>query len=112
VDLAQANHISTRARLRIGQELVIPRAPTTLLASNRRAAPTSVASRAISGPAAISDDDDVPQTRTITYRVKRGDTLFGIARLYDTTVAKIKSVNRLRSNRIAPGDRLKIVQSR
>jgi membrane-bound lytic murein transglycosylase D len=112
VDLAQANHISTRARLRIGQELVIPRAPTTLLASNRRAAPTSVASRAISGPAAISDDDDVPQARTITYRVKRGDTLFGIARLYDTTVDKIKSVNRLRSNRIAPGDRLKIVQSR
>jgi membrane-bound lytic murein transglycosylase D len=112
VDLAQANHISTRARLRIGQELVIPRAPTTLLASNRPAAPTAVASRALSGPAAISDDDDVPQARTITYRVKRGDTLFGIARLYDTTVAKIKSVNRLRSNRIAPGDRLKIVQSR
>ena len=42
------------------------------------------------------------------YRVKRGDTLFAIAQLFDTTVAKIKSLNRLQSNRITPGTRLKI----
>jgi LysM repeat protein len=47
--------------------------------------------------------------KTVTHRVKRGDTLFGIAQLYDTTVAKIKSLNRLQSNRITPGTRLKIV---
>jgi len=108
-DLAEANNMSRRAKLRIGQELVIPRAPATLLASNtRRTTPTHVASRAISGQA------DVPDTRaqaprTVTYRVKRGDTLFGIAQLFDTTVARIKSLNRLSSNRITPGDRLKIV---
>ena len=108
-DLAEANNISRRAKLRIGQELVIPRAPATLLASNtRRTTPTHVASRAISGKA------DVPDTRaqaprTVTYRVKRGDTLSGIAQLFDTTVARIKSLNRLSSNRITPGDRLKIV---
>jgi LysM repeat protein len=44
--------------------------------------------------------------------VKRGDTLFGIARLFDTTVEKIKSWNRLRTNRIAPGDRLTIRAAR
>jgi LysM repeat protein len=47
-------------------------------------------------------------TKTVTYRVKQGDTLFGIAQLFDTTVAKIKSLNRLSSNRITPGTRLKI----
>jgi peptidoglycan lytic transglycosylase D len=112
VDLAEANHMSTRAKLRSGQDLVIPRAPTTLLATNTKPEPPSaVPSRAISGPAVVADDDE-PETRTITYRVKRGDTLFAIARLFDTTVDKIKSLNRLRSNVIAPGDRLKIVQKR
>ncbi len=46
--------------------------------------------------------------RTVTYRVKRGDTLFGIAQLFDTTVDKIKSLNRLSTSRITPGTRLKI----
>jgi LysM repeat protein len=53
----------------------------------------------------------VASAKTITYRVKSGDTLFGIAKLFDTTVAKIKSLNRLRSNRIQPGTRLKIATS-
>ena len=48
--------------------------------------------------------------KTTTYRVKRGDTLFGIARLFDTTVDKIKSLNRLNSNRITPGTRLEIAR--
>jgi LysM repeat protein len=46
--------------------------------------------------------------KTTTYRVKRGDTLYTIAQLFDTTVARIKSLNRLSSNRITPGTRLKI----
>ena len=46
------------------------------------------------------------------YRVKRGDTLFSIAQLFDTTVAKIKSWNGLRGNIISPGTRLKIFASR
>jgi len=107
-DLAEANHLSVRSKVRVGQELVIPRAPTTMLASNSRpAAPAEVASRAISGTAALPDAP-VQEARTITYRVKRGDTLFGIAKLFDTTVDKIKSLNRLRSNTITPGARLKI----
>jgi membrane-bound lytic murein transglycosylase D len=113
----------------VGQSLVVPRAPATLLATNSRpAAPTQVASRAIAGPAPMADGDDTPSptvkaapkpqpvtnvasAKTITYRVKSGDTLFGIAKLFDTTVAKIKSLNRLRSNRIQPGTRLKIATS-
>ena len=107
-DLAQANQLSVRSKVRVGQELVIPRAPTTLLAANSMsAAPIQVASREISGPAEVADAPD-PAPRTVTYRVKRGDTLFGIAQLFDTTVEHIKTLNRLRTSRIAPGDRLKI----
>jgi len=130
LDLAEANHLSTKSKVRAGQSLVVPRAPATLLATNSRpAAPTQVASRAIAGPAPMADDDETPaatpkptakpqaaraqaETKTaskiVTYRVKSGDTLFGIAQLFDTTVAQIKSLNRLTSNRIKPGLRLKI----
>ena len=47
---------------------------------------------------------------TIVYKVKRGDTLFSIAELFDTTVAKLKSWNKLNGNAPAVGTRLKIVR--
>jgi len=122
VDLAEANNLSTKSKIRPGQALVVPRAPATLLATNSRpAAPSAVASRSLSGGAPMADDAPRPRAaaqpvakvvdnsaKTVTYRVKRGDTLFAIAQLFDTTVAKIKSLNRLQSNRITPGTRLKI----
>jgi peptidoglycan lytic transglycosylase D len=126
-DLAEANSLSTKSKLRTGQSLVVPRAPSTLLAANRRpATPTEVASRGITGSAALPTPErqaepaverasrsaattQASSAKTVTYRVKEGDTLFGIAQLFDTTVARIKSLNRLRSNRITPGTRLKIV---
>jgi membrane-bound lytic murein transglycosylase D len=128
-DLAEANSLSTKSRLRTGQSLVVPRAPSTILAANRRpSTPTEVASRGLTGsaplPAAERQAEPAAEraprptattqtasAKTVTYRVKHGDTLFGIAQLFDTTVAKIKSINRLRSNRITPGTRLKIVST-
>jgi membrane-bound lytic murein transglycosylase D len=113
IDLAEANHLSIRSKVRIGQALVIPRAPATLLATNSKpAAPTAVASRPISATPAVADSGDEPEPRIVTHRVRRGDTLFAIARLYDTTVDKIKALNRLRSNTITPGDRLKVQASK
>ena len=109
IDLAEANHMSVRSKVRVGQALVIPRAPATLLATNAKpAAPTAVASRPIAATPAVADSGDEPEPHIVTHRVRRGDTLFGIARLYDTTVDKIKALNRLRSNTITPGDRLKV----
>jgi peptidoglycan lytic transglycosylase D len=111
-DLAEANQLSIRSAVRTGQELVIPRAPTGLIASNARAAaPDAVASRAISGPAVVSPSRREASATTM-YRVKRGDTLSSIARLFDTTVAKIRSWNRLDGSHIAPGDQLKILAAR
>ena len=112
-DVAEANNLSVKARLRAGQDLIIPRAPATVLAARAdRGAPVSVGSRAIAERAeSPSVATPAAQQTPITYRVKRGDTLFGIAQLFDTTVAKIKSWNRLSSNRIAPGARLRILSA-
>jgi peptidoglycan endopeptidase LytE len=48
------------------------------------------------------------QAGPISYRVRRGDTLIGIARQFGTTVARIKQLNRLTSDRINIGDRLTV----
>jgi membrane-bound lytic murein transglycosylase D len=118
VDLAEANNLSTRSAIRPGQDLIIPRAPATLMAARtERPAPVAVGSRAIGGPSAIAtatagraSESRVATTSTAstTYRVKRGDTLFSIARLFDTTVEKLRSLNRLRGSHINPGDRLTV----
>jgi membrane-bound lytic murein transglycosylase D len=108
-EVAEANNLSTKSRLRPGQELIIPRAPATILAARtERAAPTAVASRRIAEPAVTPAVSTPGKVSYVTYKVKRGDTLFAIAQLFDTTVAKIKTWNRLSTNRINPGARLKI----
>jgi len=110
VDLAEANSLSIKSRVRGGQELIIPRAPATLLAARtERAAPAEVASRSLSGSAAVSPASSRPQS-PIVYRVKRGDTLSSIARLFDTTVTRLKALNKLRGNALAVGARLKIAR--
>lgn len=112
-DVAEANNISAKARLRPGQELIIPRAPATLLAARaERPAPKAVASRNIAEPAVVAAVTTPARVEHLTYKVKRGDTLFSIAQLFDTTVAKIKSWNRLTSNHISTGARLTILATR
>jgi membrane-bound lytic murein transglycosylase D len=109
-DLAEANSLSIKARVRAGQELIIPRAPTTLLAGRtERTAPAEVASRPLSGTATVAEATPRAQS-PIVYRVKRGDTLSSIARLFDTTITRIKSLNRLRGNAVVAGTRLKIAR--
>ncbi len=44
----------------------------------------------------------VPAAQTITYVVKKGDSLYGIAKAFGTTVANIKSANALSSDNIYP----------
>jgi membrane-bound lytic murein transglycosylase D len=43
-----------------------------------------------------------------SYMVKTGDTLYSISLENKTTVAKIKSLNNLKSNKIKPGQKIRI----
>lgn len=45
---------------------------------------------------------------TVTHTVKSGDTLYGIALRYKSTVAKIKAANGLKSDLIRPGQNLRV----
>lgn len=100
-ELAVANGISTRARLRSGQTLIIPR-PAVALASN-----TSNGTNG-SRPAVQRASRTTSAPRTITYRVKKGDTLYDIALRYDVSVTDLKRWNKLRSNNLQIGERLTI----
>ncbi len=123
-DLAEANSLTLKSRVRPGQQLIIPRAPTTLLnARLETPAPELVVADARPAAAAkanvdLSDDksekDEKAETQRIVHRVKRGDTLSSIARRYNTSVASLKSWNArtIRGNRINIGDRLTVFAAR
>lgn len=103
-DLADANSLRTTAHVRVGQQLIIPRAPATpLLAAASPAAPTTREPVVVSAAnARTSPTED----RHMVYRVKRGDTLYRIAATHDVSVDEIKSWNRLQSDRLSVGTRL------
>jgi membrane-bound lytic murein transglycosylase D len=119
-DLAEANYLSTKATLKMGQQLIIPRAPTFLLATNTDTTPAVAQMASINPVAPVTDA--VPASAAVSHaptrvesapekvihRVRRGDTLFSIAKRYDTTVEELKGWNRLRSNAIQIGQRLTI----
>lgn len=46
-----------------------------------------------------------------TYKVKKGDTLYKISQMHNTTVAKLKSWNNLKSDLIFPNQKLSIVSN-
>jgi membrane-bound lytic murein transglycosylase D len=112
-ELAAANYLSTRARITTGQKLVIPRPPAVLMAAQpKRSAPVAESRRAAAdarpqGAPTASQSGDA----RLIYRVKRGDTLSSIARLFKTSVASLRLWNQLRSNTINVGDRLTIFTS-
>ena len=114
-DLAEANYLSARAKVSSGQRLIIPRAPALLLASRTDSpAPPVTESRSVDVVVAsnVAPSVEKAEETKLVYRVKRGDTLFSIAKLYRTTVASLKSWNRLRGNGIQIGQRLTILTTR
>lgn len=87
--LARANSIGRKSRLHAGTELVIP-----IGAAYRQ----RVAKAETYGG----------RGRRTTYRVRRGDTLGGIARKHRVKVSQLKKWNRIRGTRIRTGQKLKI----
>jgi membrane-bound lytic murein transglycosylase D len=82
-NLCAANNLSKWETIHPGQRLTVP---------NRGAAPSSAAQR---------------QSQTI-YRVRKGDTLYAIARKFRVSVSALKRANGINGSRIYPGDILNI----
>ncbi|MHC1768130.1 MAG: LysM peptidoglycan-binding domain-containing protein [Verrucomicrobiia bacterium] len=68
--------------------------------------PVTPSSMAASQPAR-----PLPPARTVTYEVKRGDTLTRIARNHGTTPKAIREANGLKTDRILAGQKLKVPEA-
>jgi membrane-bound lytic murein transglycosylase D len=99
-DLTQANRITTKTSLKIGQELLIPMSGAT-----RPSASATSASRP--ALAAAKTASATPSS----YKVKRGDTLTGIAAKFNVTVNDLKKWNKLTSTRLDIGQKLALAPS-
>jgi membrane-bound lytic murein transglycosylase D len=114
-DLADANYLSAKARVTAGQQLIVPRAPTTLLAARTESAVPLVETRksdaVVTASATITNHPAPasPVQSKMVYRVKRGDTLASIARVFQTSVASLKKWNSLPTDTVKIGQRLTIL---
>jgi peptidoglycan lytic transglycosylase D len=115
-DLAEANYLSVRSRVTPGQQLIVPRAPTLLLAARTDNPAPLVETRPVD-PVVVASTTvpSAPEAATqskLVYRVKRGDTLSSIARVFETSVGALKKWNDLRTNTLRVGQRLTILTAR
>ena len=94
-ELKAANNLSDKDVLKAGQKLVIPSADienAATLSSTNSSASTSNSS-----------------SKTVTYIVQKGDTLYGIAKKYDIKVSEIYSLNGMSQKDVLKvGQKLKV----
>lgn len=80
-DLANANNISINTPLQIGKTLIIP--------TNKGISPNNY----------------------IDYTVKKGDTLYSIAKKYETTANELIKINKLKNTNLSIGQKLQIPET-
>jgi membrane-bound lytic murein transglycosylase D len=92
--IQQSNKMGRRTVIRVGDELIIP----------------TVAAGSYSAPAGYRSDTGAVPGEPLTYRVRRGDTLSGIARRYRSSPTAIATASGISVNRtLHPGDRLTVI---
>jgi membrane-bound lytic murein transglycosylase D len=100
--LRRINYIERGSRIYVGQKLKIPSSAARLKEKN---VTDSRSSKAYAkADKSQSKKGKKSSGKTVKHKVRRGDTLWDIARKYGTTTAKIRRLNGLgRSSRIYPG---------
>jgi membrane-bound lytic murein transglycosylase D len=96
--IARASGISVKTPIRVGQRLRIPGNRAAVTASAKRPAHTTVAS-----------SSSTANGKPVVHTVRRGETLYAIAGLYQVTVDQICTLNKISpAGVLYPGKRLKI----
>lgn len=103
-----ANRLRSPRSLRVGQTLVVPRAPGGTAAPPRRTASREGGKAGPGGPASAGHAPPAATGGAVSHVVRSGDTLFAIARRHGTTVTELMRLNKLASTRIRPGDVLAV----
>lgn len=92
-----------------------PKKTTTVVSSTRssstpakKTTTTSSSTQRSSSTTAKKPTPTKSSSSSVSHTVKSGDTLYGLALRYKSTVAKIKAANGLKSDIIRPGQRLRI----
>jgi len=101
-DLTQANKISAKIPLRVGQELLIPMSGAT------RPPVVATASTPSAPRVAANVPARTPTASPTTYRVRQGDTLSAIAAKFNVSVNDLKKWNKLTSTRLDIGQKLSL----
>jgi membrane-bound lytic murein transglycosylase D len=108
-DLAEANYMKATARVATGQRLLVPRMPS---AAGLARAASGAAAETVAASTEQTIGEATQAQETVVHRVRSGDTLFGLAKKYATTVDHLKALNRLAGNTLRIGMRLIISSPR
>jgi LysM repeat protein len=110
--LRRINYIERGSRIYVGQKMKIPSDASMLAQKNSsRSKRTLAAGNSNSGNSNSGGSSSAPviSSSSSTYKVKAGDTLWDIARMFGTTTTQIRQLNSLgRSSRIFPGQVLTV----
>ncbi|MFC3108035.1 transglycosylase SLT domain-containing protein [Undibacterium arcticum] len=97
--IREVNNIPPKMLLKAGSTILVPR---TALSADKDIAPE------LADSATMAVERDAPETRRITIKVGKRDTLASIARRYKVSVAQVKSWNGLNRDAVSSGQSLQL----
>ena len=97
--IREVNNIPPQMRLVAGSTILVPKLED--------AKDTNISTE-VADNAKLVMEPDVPDSRRVTVKAGKRDTLASIAKRYKVTIAQIKEWNDLKSEKLAQGDRLQL----
>jgi membrane-bound lytic murein transglycosylase D len=105
--LRRINYVERGSRIYVGQRLKIPSNATRYQDKNQKSSQKVFAGKGT--PAPIAKSSESSGSSVSTYKVRPGDTLWDIARMFGTTTSSLRRLNNLgRSSRIYPNQSLRV----
>ncbi|PWT85291.1 MAG: hypothetical protein C5B57_03240 [Blastocatellia bacterium] len=108
-ELADANYLTVNERVTAGRKLVVPRETTVLMAARtERTIPVAESRPITTQPELMARGTTESNRVKVIYEVKEGDTLSSIAKLFKTSVAELRTWNKIPGTQINTGERLTV----